>query len=33
MSDFFRFPHTPYLAWLATGFRRDNKVLSQEVAE
>lgn len=33
MSDFFRFPHTPHLAWLAVGAPRDDKVLSsQEVA-
>ncbi|HMV60584.1 MAG TPA: RNA ligase family protein [Agitococcus sp.] len=33
MSDFFRFPHTPHLAWLAVGTPRDDKVLSsQEVA-
>jgi hypothetical protein len=28
MSDFFRFPHTPHLAWLAGGTPRDDKVLS-----
>jgi ATP-dependent RNA circularization protein (DNA/RNA ligase family) len=33
MSDFFRFPHTPHLAWLASGTPRDDKVLSSvEVA-
>jgi ATP-dependent RNA circularization protein (DNA/RNA ligase family) len=33
MSDFFRFPHTPHLAWLAPGCPRDDKVLSLEEAE
>lgn len=28
MTDFFRFPHTPHLAWLGTGAPRDDKVLS-----
>jgi hypothetical protein len=28
MSDFFRFPHTPHLAWLGKGWPRDNKVLA-----
>lgn len=27
MSDFFRFPHTPHLAWLGDGSPRDDKVL------
>lgn len=27
MSDFFRFPHTPHLAWLGPGQPRDDKVL------
>lgn len=27
-SDFFRFPHTPHLAWLGDGEPRDDKVLS-----
>ena len=27
-TDFFRFPHTPHIAWLATGSPRDDKVLS-----
>lgn len=27
MSDFYRFPHTPYLAWLGDGNPRDDKVL------
>jgi hypothetical protein len=34
MTDFFRFPHTPHIAWLASGVPRDDKVLSPgEVAE
>ncbi len=28
MTDFFRFPHTPHLAWLGEGLPRDDKVLS-----
>ncbi|EXI90621.1 MAG: RNA ligase [Candidatus Accumulibacter regalis] len=28
MTNFFRFPHTPHLAWLGTGEPRDDKVLS-----
>ncbi|GAA5264601.1 hypothetical protein ACOSOMT5_P1026 [Acidiphilium sp. MT5] len=28
MTDFFRFPHTPHLAWLDTGKPRDDKVLA-----
>jgi len=28
LSDFFRFPHTPHLAWLGEGSPRDDKVLS-----
>lgn len=28
MTDFFRFPHIPHLAWLGTGEPRDDKVLS-----
>lgn len=28
MTDFFRFPHTPHLAWLGKGLPRDDKVLS-----
>ena len=28
MTDFFRFPHTPHLAWLGPGTPRDDKVLS-----
>ena len=27
MSDFFRFPHTPHLAWLGQGEPRDDKVM------
>jgi ATP-dependent RNA circularization protein (DNA/RNA ligase family) len=34
MTDFFRFPHTPHIAWLASGEPRDDKVFSSdEVAE
>lgn len=33
MSDFFRFPHTPHLAWLGTGTPRDDKVLSRTEAD
>lgn len=34
MNDFFRFPHTPHLAWLGEGQPRDDKVLSAcEAAE
>ena len=34
MTDFFRFPHTPHIAWLASGAPRDDKVLSpDEVVE
>lgn len=29
MPTFFRFPHTPHIAWLADGEPRDDKVLSQ----
>lgn len=28
MTEFFRFPHTPHLAWLGEGEPRDDKVLS-----
>ncbi|WP_279608935.1 hypothetical protein [Burkholderia gladioli] len=28
MNQFFRFPHTPHLAWLGSGKPRDDKVLS-----
>lgn len=30
MTDFFRFPHTPHLAWLGEGAPRDDKVLSSK---
>jgi ATP-dependent RNA circularization protein (DNA/RNA ligase family) len=33
MSDFFRFPHTPHIAWLAKGEPRDDKVLSAAQAQ
>lgn len=33
MTDFFRFPHTPHIAWLATGEPRDDKVLSPAEAK
>lgn len=33
MDDFFRFPHTPHLAWLGPGQPRDDKVLSQQEIE
>ena len=33
MSDFFRFPHTPHIAWLAKGEPRDDKVLSPVEAQ
>ena len=33
MSEFFRFPHTPHIAWLAPGSPRDDKVLPPEVVE
>jgi ATP-dependent RNA circularization protein (DNA/RNA ligase family) len=29
VTDFFRFPHTPHLAWLGEGIPRDDKVLSR----
>jgi ATP-dependent RNA circularization protein (DNA/RNA ligase family) len=32
MSAFFRFPHTPHIAWLGKGTPRDDKVLSSEEA-
>ena len=31
--DFFRFPHTPHLAWLGEGQPRDDKVLSADEAK
>ena len=33
MTKFFRFPHTPHIAWLATGEPREDKVMSPEDAE
>jgi len=33
MSDFYRFPHTPHLAWLGNGPVRDDKVFSPEEAK
>jgi ATP-dependent RNA circularization protein (DNA/RNA ligase family) len=33
MSDFFRFPHTPHIAWLGNGIPRDDKVLSPQEAD
>lgn len=34
MTDFFRFPHTPHIAWLGEGSPRDDKVLlPHEVTE
>lgn len=32
MNDFFRFPHTPHLAWLGRGSSRDDKVLTSQEA-
>jgi len=32
MTDFYRFPHTPHLAWLGEGSPRDDKVLSANEA-
>lgn len=32
MTDFFRFPHTSHIAWLAQGAPRDDKVLSPHEA-
>ena len=29
MTDFFRFPHTPHIAWLGEGQPRDDKVLDE----
>lgn len=29
MSEFFRFPHTPHLAWLGEGRPRDDKVMAK----
>jgi hypothetical protein len=33
MSNFFRFPHTPHIAWLGNGTPRDDKVLSPQDVE
>jgi ATP-dependent RNA circularization protein (DNA/RNA ligase family) len=33
MSNFYRFPHTPHLAWLGEGEPRDDKVLSVSEAD
>jgi ATP-dependent RNA circularization protein (DNA/RNA ligase family) len=33
MSEFFRFPHTPHIAWLGDGTPRDDKVLSPAEAQ
>lgn len=33
MVDFFRFPHTPHITWLAQGQPRDDKVLSMSQAQ
>ncbi len=33
MSDFFRFPHTPHLAWLGKDRPRDDKILSASEAD
>lgn len=30
MDDFFRFPHTPHIAWLGEGMPRDDKVLAPD---
>lgn len=30
MTDFFRFPHTPHVAWLGPGNARDDKVLAPD---
>lgn len=32
-TDFFRFPHTPHIAWLGEGTPRDDKVLSPAEAQ
>ena len=32
MSTFYRFPHTPHLAWVGVGEPRDDKVLSASEA-
>lgn len=33
MTDFYRFPHTPHIAWLGNGTPRDDKVLSRAEVE
>ena len=33
MTDFFRFPHTPHLAWLGPDTPRDDKVLAPAEAQ
>jgi ATP-dependent RNA circularization protein (DNA/RNA ligase family) len=33
MGEFFRYPHTPHLAWLGSNQPREDKVLSSEEAE
>ncbi len=33
MSDFFRFPHTPHIAWLGDRLPRDDKVLATSEAD
>ena len=33
MSDFFRFPHTPHIAWLGIDSPRDDKVLDSDQAQ
>ncbi len=33
MPDFFRYPHTPHLAWLGEGQPRDDKVLGRQEAD
>ena len=30
MTEFYRFPHTPHLAWLASGTPRNDKILASE---
>ena len=32
-SSFYRFPHTPHLAWLGTGPVRDDKVVTTQEAK
>ena len=33
MTDFYRFPHTPHLAWLGSAPPRDDKVLTPQEAK